>query len=185
MLSDNDRNLDESKEVDDEGSCDTVDVEPARVSLFPPFTVPPPPPLAPQPVPPEPAPDSGILTETAAPTFPPRSSEERPGNLEEEGPGLPPQLPPGRPPAVIPPPPTAPRPIPSRPKAEKQESREVASRASQEYEEEPSTASFDLPRYADNTSHPQVMASKQDPLEKEILADEDGGKNFPYSGMQN
>ncbi|KAF9783162.1 hypothetical protein BJ322DRAFT_139251 [Thelephora terrestris] len=166
-VEDNDGNLDENEEFDDEGvHSDDVDAELEEVPPPPPFAVHPPPSLISQSAPRnQRAPGSRIPTE----------SSDHP----DEKPGPPPPLPPGRPSAAPPPPPAPTRPIPSRQKAESQESHEVASRNSEEYEEERSATSFDFPRYTDTISIVQRDVSQQDPPEPEILADEDGGRVFP------
>ena len=170
-----------------------MDVEPAKVSSLLSFAVPQPPPLTPRPAPPaQPVPDSTILVKIPAPKslphasssllLPPRSSEENPDILKE-GPDSPDGNGGGRPSFMIPPPPTVPRPLPSRPNAESRKSLEAASHESDEYEEEPSTTSFDFTRYTDTASHPQVITGRQGPPETEILADEDGGRrDFPHIG---
>jgi len=200
---DSDWKLDENEGVLDKGvPHDKGDVEPAEAPASPPFTVSPPPPMTSRPAPPvHLAPEPTIPAETSTPIPPPqplspsplspRSSEEKPDSPVEEDPGPPPPLPPGRPFGVPPPPPTAPRPIPSRPRAETQEFHEVprshspppprvtktASHESEEYED-PSTMTFDLPRYANTASESPNKASQPDPPELEILADEDGGRPF-------
>lgn len=207
MPSDNDSKPDENEGVADGGvpGSDT-DVGPVRVPVSPPFTVPPPPPLTSRPVPlVQPVPESTIPAEPPTPiaplqsppsSLPPRSSEERSDSSADKESGFPPPLPPGRPSGVPPPPPSAPRPIPSQPRAEPREvspshsppqSRVIrtASDESQEYEEDLSTMSFDLPGYAGITSQSQDKAGQSDPSEQEILADEDGGILFlPSSVMR-
>lgn len=157
------------------------------------FIVPPPPPPISRPVPPiQPAPEPIVPAEISTSIPPPqslpspllpRSPEERPDSLIEEEPG-PPPLPLGRPSGIPPPPPIVPRPTPSHSRAETLESRATrASHESEEYEEDPSAMSFDLPRYTNITSQSQDKTNHPDPPEQEILADEDGGRLFSPSNL--
>jgi len=49
---------------------------------------------------------------------------------------------------------------------------------SEEYEEDPSTMSIELPRYTDTVPQSRNITDQPDSPEHEILADEDGGRFF-------